>query len=333
MAIYPNADTSHRYDGKFPGSYVAGFPVRGILHTTETKTRPSYRGGRDAPHFTIDPKTGHVWQHFDTKRPARALRHPDGTIETNNARAIQIEILAYSDAKLARRRNGLHIDRLTAEQLRPIAELVAWINQVHGLRPVSGLKFEPYPKSGQKHNGVRMSDAHWRKFSGWAGHMHVPHNTHGDPSDINISALLGLEDDVKVTKSQSDFSDPQPVGADWSQSLKTGRNAKGGGASLSVAGGPGYASGVISVHTQNIGTGQTVALRCFVVAKNAAGQWARVQNLSAIEQPGSGGAGLYQYAFAHDLGNGQRLRFEARATGTIAGAAITLVSYSSAVLS
>ena len=283
MAIYPNADTSHRYDGKYPGTYAAGFPVRGILHTTETTGRPSYGGGAVAPHFTVDPRTGHVWQHFDTKRPARALRHPGGSVETNNARAIQIEIVAYSDAKIAHRVGGLHIDHLTTDQLRPIAQLVAWINQVHGLRPVSGLKFEPYPRSGQKHNGVRMTDQRWRTFSGWAGHMHVPHNTHGDPSDINIAALLGMEDDVKLTKSQSDFSDRQPVGADWSQSLITGRNAKGGGPSLSIAGGPGYASGVVSVHTENVATNQTVELRCFGVAKNAAGNWVRVDTLSATE--------------------------------------------------
>ena len=45
------------------------------------------------------------------------------------------------------------------------------------------------------------------------------------------------------------------------------------------------------------------------------------------------GGGFYQYAFAYDLQNGQRLRFEARTTGGTTAAAVTAVSYASAVLS
>jgi hypothetical protein len=335
MAIYPNADTSHRYDGKYGGSYVRGFPARGILHTTETTGRPSYRRGADAPHFTVDPRTGRVWQHFDTRRPARALRHPPGTIDTNNAAAIQIEIVAYSDAAIARRVGGLHIDRLTPDQLRPIAQLIAWINRTHGIRSVSGLRFQPYPQSAQGTRG-RMSDHEWRRFSGWAGHQHVPHNTHGDPSDINIAALLGSQEevaDVQITKGHGNYAEAQPLGPDWSQSLVTGLNGAGHKPSLSLCQGPGFASGVINVYTTGISPQQTVQMRCFVVAKNAHGQWARVGSLGVVEQPGSAGAGFYQYSFASDLDAGQRIRFEAHTTGGTTAATVTTVNYNVAVLS
>jgi hypothetical protein len=46
-----------------------------------------------------------------------------------------------------------------------------------------------------------MSTAQWRGFDGWCGHQHVPNNTHGDPSDINIHALLE-DDDMPYTKDE-----------------------------------------------------------------------------------------------------------------------------------
>ena len=190
MAVCPFADQSRRYDGRYPGSYVAGFGYRGVLHTTETTGLPDYRRGASAPHFTVDPRSGRIWQHYETARPSRALKHPAGTIDTNNARAIQIEIIAYSDANIAKRVGGLHIDRLTPAQLAPLAKLMRWIEATHQVAATSGLTFKPYPASAGTGNGVRLGSTAWRKFGGWCGHQHVPVNDHGDPSDIAIARLL-----------------------------------------------------------------------------------------------------------------------------------------------
>lgn len=191
MAVYPHADQSRRYDSKYPGGYVRGAKFRGILHTTETTGLPSYSGGADAPHFTYDPRTGHIWQHFDTARPSRALLHI-GNVQTNNQGAVQIEIVAYSDAAAAAKAAGIHVDRLTPGQQAPLIALMRWLEAVHKIRRASGLRFIPYPASAGINNGVRLGASSWYAFTGWAGHEHVPTNVHGDPADIDIAALLAL---------------------------------------------------------------------------------------------------------------------------------------------
>lgn len=37
---------------------------------------------------------------------------------------------------------------------------------------------------------VRLTDERWRRYSGWCGHQHVPHNAHGDPGAIDVTRLL-----------------------------------------------------------------------------------------------------------------------------------------------
>src|SRR5882724_9045460 len=119
--VCPFADQSKRYDRNYPGSYVSA-PARGILHSTETTSLPSYRSGSVAPHFTVDPRTGKIWQHYSIDRPSRALQHI-GSVQTNNAHAIQIEIIAYSDAIECAKVKGLRVDQLTTAQRAPVTKL------------------------------------------------------------------------------------------------------------------------------------------------------------------------------------------------------------------
>ena len=57
-----------------------------VWHTTEGSSLPNYGGS--APHFTLDPANGRLWQHIPLDRAARALKaggpellecHPSGT--------------------------------------------------------------------------------------------------------------------------------------------------------------------------------------------------------------------------------------------------------------
>lgn len=189
-SLFDAASQSDRFDGDYGGSWVPGFPARGVLHSTETTGLPSYKGGSVAPHFTVDPRTGKVWQHYSISRPSRALQHPPGTIDTNNAHAIQIEIIAYSDNGEAAKAGGLRVGQLTADQLGHVAALMRWVEANAGVKRASGLRWKSYPDSAGVSNGVRLSSGRWQTFDGWCGHQHVPNNDHGDPSDIDIAALL-----------------------------------------------------------------------------------------------------------------------------------------------
>lgn len=194
MSIAPFADQGHRFDSRYPGRYVSG-PWRGVLHTTETTGLPGYGGGSTAPQLTVDPRRRRTWQHFDTALPGRALRHPPGTVETNNLHCVQIEIVAYSDEKIARQVGGVPVSELTAADLAYIASVMRWVEREHGIQATDhGLTWVRYPGTYR-----RMSERTWREFNGWCGHQHVPNNTHGDPSNINIGALLAGDDDVNLS--------------------------------------------------------------------------------------------------------------------------------------
>lgn len=199
MALCPFADQSRRYDANYGGRYVGG-PWRGVLHTTETTGLPGYGSGKTAPHLTVDPRRRKTWQHYDTARPGRALKHPKGTIDTNNLSCVQIEVVAYSDEKKATQVGGLAVSQLTADDYAYLASVMRWVESEHPIQPTSGLRWKAYPSSAGTSNGVRMNDAEWRAFNGWCGHQHVPHNQHGDPSNLNIQSLL--EDDMPLTAAE-----------------------------------------------------------------------------------------------------------------------------------
>jgi len=165
-------------------SFVGG-PFRGVLHTTEGSSYAgalgAYTASGNGPHFTVTFETGafKVYQHVSLNQASTALMHPSNTIDTNRLSAIQIEIVgtaadapSFSDA-----------------YLQGLAGLMRWVEEQTGIQRTAP-RFEPYPQSGGLNNGVRFSDAMWASFNGWCGHQHVPHNDHGDPGAINITALL-----------------------------------------------------------------------------------------------------------------------------------------------
>lgn len=167
-----------RYSG---GRFTTGKP-KIVWHTTEGSSLPSYAGS--APHITFDPKTGKIYQHMPLYEAAKALKHPPGTPETNNARAIQVELIAYSDANLARRQG--HSDRavenLTLADYKRIAELARWIEKHANVPRKSSVEF----KVGAR----RLSPQEFVNYTGHLGHSHVPHNDHWDPAGLKIHLIL-----------------------------------------------------------------------------------------------------------------------------------------------
>lgn len=158
-----------RYAYSGEGTFVAGAPKRIVWHTTETKGLPNYGGS--APHFTFEPSTGKMWQHYPITVSARALVHPTG-VETNRQGAIQVELLGYA---------GTTQDWNAAAYER-IAGLARWLEK-HGDVPAeSSVKF---------FKGVgRLTSYQWLKFSGHCGHCHVPGNSHWDPGALKIALIL-----------------------------------------------------------------------------------------------------------------------------------------------
>lgn len=173
------------------GLYAEGFPYRQVLHTTESPgtywpSTDGYYGGSDRqfwPHATLHKGDGNqpasITQHLPIDRSAYALEHRTGTIETNRACAVQIEI-AWQAANAA----DMPVDLVVC-----VADWVTWVAaQTGSSLAVAGWHSYP-PEDGWSlgYEPWRMSDDEWRTFSGVCGHQHVPHNVHGDPGRLPIS--------------------------------------------------------------------------------------------------------------------------------------------------
>ncbi len=200
---YPPASLAYWFQDDFPGNAMESNV--GVLHTTEGRTVPGYRGGRDAPNFTALPDIPNRrlrwYQHFDFDVSSRALMNLAGGVETNTANAVQVELVGTCDERNAvtwdGKRAGVDYifwpdapDWLLAE----LALFVRWASEHHGLPMQSGVTWKAY-KRGQVGgsygaNGVRLTGAQWNRYYGWLGHQHVPENDHGDPGNLNFARVL-----------------------------------------------------------------------------------------------------------------------------------------------
>jgi hypothetical protein len=143
-----------------------------IWHTTEGSSLPAYNGS--APHFTLDPETGKLFQHMSVTACAMSLEHPENTPETNRAGCIQVELIGraddtptWSDTKYAN-----------------IAKLARWIEKHCGVPRKAPRAFgKPVP---------RMGATEFVGASGHLGHEHVPSQPSGhfDPGKFLEAKVL-----------------------------------------------------------------------------------------------------------------------------------------------
>ncbi|MFF2287208.1 hemopexin repeat-containing protein [Peribacillus butanolivorans] len=164
--------------------YKPMMPWRGVLHTTEGDTLSGAEQTLDErkvwSHLIIEPKTLKVVQYIPLNVGSRAMGDAGGTLATNSAHAVQIEIVGHA----------IDSPNLPPEHLAFIREVM---RQVEDLVPIprwSGRTFLDH--AGVDSNpGNRMSVQEWAVFSGWCGHQHVPGNLNRwDPGPIDIDSLL-----------------------------------------------------------------------------------------------------------------------------------------------
>ena len=167
------------------GTYSKDVPFRLVLHTTEGTSIAgavaAYTKRGSWPHLTIDARKREVVQHYQFQIAARALKRPRGTVATNGASAIQVEIVGYAK-----------------DSPNWPAEDVVWLGQTLG--PILDAfrigRYSPNfvgPEAGTIATVTapqRMSPADWLAFNGVAGHQHIPSNDHWDPGRFQIARFL-----------------------------------------------------------------------------------------------------------------------------------------------
>jgi hypothetical protein len=161
------------------GEHVAGRPKL-CWHSTEGSSIEgaigAYRANRSAPHFTIDPRRDRIVQHISVHKAARGLEHPNGTVETNRAHTVQVEIVGFAK----------DMGRLSRAELASLARLARWIERNADVPSRCSVEFVPFPGGVPK----RLQGQAWLDYSGHCGHMHVPANHHEDPGALAIDKIL-----------------------------------------------------------------------------------------------------------------------------------------------
>jgi len=162
-----------------------------VLHTTETVGMPGFNHGDTAPHLTYDPRT-RSWEQWAT------LDRYVGTMKGHssghwNCQAIQVEILAYSDANAAPG-NGWWVGDLLDHHYQDLAHLYQWLMAQGWV----GLDLTPTPDGGWRYGTSsphRMTAAQYDAFSGLTAHGAVPGNTHCDTGVLDLEYVWLLATD------------------------------------------------------------------------------------------------------------------------------------------
>lgn len=167
-ALWNPAATKKVYSSA--GSFTGG-GRKIVWHTTEGGSLPVYSG--DAPHFTLNPKTGELWQHIPINESAKALEHHNAS-ETNRANAIQVELIGYAAES----------HTWPSSYYDNIAKLARWIEHNAGVPCKCSVDFRV---------GVaRLSDSEFVNYAGHLGHAHVPQQWagHWDPGAFRIAEVV-----------------------------------------------------------------------------------------------------------------------------------------------
>ena len=206
--VYPKANrTAQWWEGNFDRGRFSRIE-KILLHTTETTSWPGYKAGASAPTLTYHPRRREWRQHNYLDTSARALVDPTSTaVRENRDNVIQIEIIAYSDERVAESVGGLKVSDLTDVHYRDLAEFFAFIRREWGGPPLRAPKFLAYPGS-YGNSSVRMSGPEYDSYQGLVGHQHASGNDHGDPSNIDAQKILRM---VQEIEAHTPTPSPPPV--------------------------------------------------------------------------------------------------------------------------
>lgn len=139
-----------------------------VWHTTEGSSLPDYQGS--TPHFTINPKTGALWQHVPIDRAAKTLKAGG----PNFWGTIQVEIVGFARDSHA----------WSAVEYSRLRELARWIERNGDVPRKCTVTFTD--AAGVK----RLSADAFKAYAGHIGHQHAPGNDHWDPGKLNIKEVL-----------------------------------------------------------------------------------------------------------------------------------------------
>jgi hypothetical protein len=184
------------------------YPLKLILHTTETATLPGYNNGSYAPHITIDTLARKVWQHVPLDRRCGALRgsiavyNDTGVRTVMNEVCVQVEIIGYSDRNIVLTYGGNRrwVGDFGDADYEFIGRVVAYLRQVCAIG--DGLHAMPAGEAWRYgiNSRFRMpAPEPWESFAGMTAHGGVFGQRHWDTGVLNLWRIH----DLRSTRSTS----------------------------------------------------------------------------------------------------------------------------------
>lgn len=150
-----------------------------VWHTTEGGSLPNYGGS--APHFTLDPQDGRLWQHIPLNKAARALMAGG----PNFWNTVQVELIGFADTKRAKEL-GLAkraVVNWTDADYARVAKLGRWIEANFDVPRKCSVDFKAHTAHLASLDAVKG-------YSGHIGHQHINGNDHWDPGLFKIERVL-----------------------------------------------------------------------------------------------------------------------------------------------
>lgn len=170
----------------FPGlrAFAPGGGPKVILHTTESDSKPNWEVQKSGiPHFTVDLKSGTIWQHLTLDMAAYTLKGGDNSPNSGAGVCIQVEIVG----------RAAQVPDWSADEYERLRRLLLWI-----CSKIKAAYIFPFPWTGNSGYGVggavRQTWTAFRDASGIVGHSHVPYNDHWDPGALKVSMLTDRDE-------------------------------------------------------------------------------------------------------------------------------------------
>jgi hypothetical protein len=177
------------------GGLYTGGGWKGIIHTTEGDGFEAMErilvGERAEPHLLLarKPDGWHVAQFIPFDLASRALEHPAGTPDTNNAHAVQIEVAGFAVGHLRNVGGRVVGHDWPTETYTALSILALMIEHRVPIPRRRAARFADTPH--------RLGGSEFIHTAGWLGHEHVPNQPsgHWDPGAIRGGRLIRLMDE------------------------------------------------------------------------------------------------------------------------------------------
>ncbi len=175
-----------------------GLPLALAWHTTETVSWAGLRLGLVAPHYSYKAITREWrWHGAPLDRYVGTMRSSRITGTPANEKAIQVEIVAYSDPNVASKRaSRVWVGDFQEHNYRDLAAFAAWASVETGIRLD---RVTPAPPGGWRYGSgspYRLDRQRWLDFDGITAHGAVTGQSHWDTGVLDLARIAAYAQDL-----------------------------------------------------------------------------------------------------------------------------------------